>query len=257
MSQNTEIVRHMSQKRTKRTFLPVKRRSPRLVNKNEPGGFPTGLANPTGAVYEPGRIIWKFATTPISLEFNGGAIAGSARLVLLFWGDFWETAVSPSVSDIHQAVADILNSPYLSEMMQYGFRWLTLDPPLIVLKPDPPSPTFSRDDAKNMVWALIDDERFPEPDDDSGDGRIVYMVLAPQGSNYEDLSAGGAHGDAEDRDFLDVDHAWVGWVDFDSSLDRITEVLTHELVEILSDPEPTSGWQVTSPEGWMRSLTRA
>ncbi len=132
--------------------------------------------------------------------------------------------------------------------MQYGFASLTLDPATIVINPGPPFPTFSGDDAKDMVWDLIDDDRFPEPDDDGG--RIVYMVFAPKGANYEDSEAAGAHGEAVDYDFpFDVDYAWVGWCDY-GTLDAITEIFTHELVEILTDPEPYGGWTVEGmPEG--------
>jgi hypothetical protein len=236
----------LARSKAPRKFKP----NPRILPKfdaNPASGFPTGLTDPIGVINQPGRTIRKFVTVPISLAFDGGAIVGTARLVLLFWGDFWQTASNPSVSDVQQAVSDILNSPYLSEMAQYGFRGLTLDPPRIVHKPGPPFPTFSGDDAKNMVWDLIDDDVFPEPDDDSGEGRIVYMVFAPPGTAYEDTGAGGAHGEASDYDFpFDVDYAWVGWVDH-GNLDMITSFFSHELVEILSDPEPFSGWHVTSP----------
>jgi hypothetical protein len=211
MPKSRQPIHIVSKRRGKRQF-PTHKRVFSGVNANAPSGLSTNLTNPSGMLWEPGRMIWKFPTPPVSLTFDGGAIVGTARLVLLFWGDFWQSASNPSVADIYQAVVDVLNSPYLSEVMQYGFRWLSLDPPHIVNKPGPPYPTFSSDDAKNMVRDLIDDDKFPEPDDDSGDGRIVYMVFAPQGSTYDDRTASGAHGEATDYDFpADIDHAWVGW----------------------------------------------
>jgi hypothetical protein len=36
-----------------------------------------------------------------------------------------------------------------------------------------------------------------------------------------------------------VDHAWVGWIG-NGSLDFVTDVFSHELVEAISDPEPDS-----------------
>jgi hypothetical protein len=214
---------------------------PRHPNPLAPGQIPSGLTSPTGYVVEPGRTIWKFPAPPVRLHFGGGAIITSSRLVPLFWGDFWRAASNPSVGDIHQAIAQILASPYLSEVIQYGFESLSLDPARIVVSPGPSSPTFSGVAVKDMIWDLIDDGQFPEPDDG---GRNVYMVIAPQGTRHDNPDDAGAHGDAEDYDFpFDTDHAWVGWCNY-GTLDDITEILTHELVEILTDPEPYDGWTV-------------
>lgn len=230
----------ITRRRVKRKFRPSEL-YPRDSNPLAPGQIPVGLNDPTGSIGKPGVTIWKFPTVPIQLHFDGGAIVTHARLAPLFWGDFWKTASNPSANDIHQAIASILQSPYLCEVMQYGFQSLSLDAGMIVTSPEPSFPTYSGSDVKDMVWDLIDDDRFPEPDDDGG--RIIYMVFAPPGSNYEDAEAAGAHGEARDIDIFDVDYAWVGWCNH-STLDGITETFTHELVEILTDPEPYGGWTV-------------
>jgi hypothetical protein len=225
-----------------RRFAPAFPRSYRS-EVDMPGGIPSGLSSPNGSVVEPGRRIWKYPTPPTSLSFEGGAIVGTARLVLLFWGEFWQTATNPSVADIHQAADEILNSPYLREMTQYGFLGLSLDPPTIVLRPGPAFPTYSSSSVRDMVWALIDDDVFPEPQDDNG--RIIYMVFAPQGTRWEKLEDGGAHGQAKDIDFPGfVEYAWVAWVNH-GTIDQITATFTHELVETISDPEDHErGWVV-------------
>ena len=72
------------------------------------------------------------------------------------------------------------------------------------------------------------------------------LVIAPVGSKFDDTSARGAHNDALDDDVtevLDRDHAWIGW-SHHGTLDSISQVLSHELLEIISDPEPDSGWQM-------------
>jgi hypothetical protein len=171
---------------------------------------------------------------------SGGQIVGTATLQLLFWGNFWEQATNPSAGDITNAVAAILNSPYLSQLDQYGLKSLSLGPSTIV-HVDVPSPTFSSDDAFDMVWDLIDQGTFPEPDEPGG--RNVYMVFAPAGTQNDDANRRGAHSDPTDVDLFDVDHAWVGWINH-GSLDFITQVFSHELVEILTDPEPNTGWQM-------------
>jgi hypothetical protein len=228
----------------KRRFAPA-RLHQRSANPRAGGPIPSGLSNPVGALGGPGVTIWKFITPPTALSRGLGPIVTTARLVPLFWGDFWRTATDPSVADVHQAIEQLLLSPYLSEVSQYGFQSLTLDPPLIVVTPGPRFPTYSGDSVRDMVWDLIDDDRFPEPDEDGG--QIVYMVFAPQGTVYDvgaDVAA-GAHSDAKQYTFpLDWDHAWVGWCNHDT-LDGITEIFTHELVEILTDPQPYGGFTVT------------
>ena len=239
MPSPSQVHHVLSRRRAPRRFSAAGLR-PRAANPAAPGEIPSGLTEPTGSITEPGRTIWKFATPRVQMHRGLGPVVTTARLVPLFWGGFWQSAGNPSVGDVHRAIADILASPYLSEVMQYGLQSLSLDPAMIVIAPGPPSPKFSGEDAKNMVWDLIDDDRFPEPDEDGG--RIVYMVFAPLGSRYDDSGAAGAHNDATDYDFpFDTDHAWVGWCNHDT-LDGITEFFTHELVEILTDPQPYGGW---------------
>ena len=184
--------------------------------------------------------IYVFQEIPNHLSYRGGPVVGAASLQLLFWGDFWNTATNPSLEEVTEAVSAIIDSPYLSELAQYGFQSLTLNTPLVVTQPGPSVPMFSGENVKDMVWDLIDNDIFPEPDDEGG--RIIYVVFAPRGANYEASDAGGAHGDAVDIDFPGTtDHAWVAWVNH-GSLDDITSTFSHELVETITDPEPSSGW---------------
>jgi hypothetical protein len=240
--------------------VPVNRRGASRSRRRYPGPdrllagqVPADLSVPSGHLIEPGREIWEYPTPePRSPHYGGGAIVDNARLVLIFWGDYWKTATEPSLWDIYVAASQILGSPYLSELEDYGFQSLTLDPP-IILSPGPPTPTYTGSDAKNRVWDLIDDGHYPEPDEDNG--RIVYMLFAPPGATYSSddpsIPAAGAHGDAIDYDFpFDIDRAWVGWVDHGYTLDSITPVFTHELVEIITDPEPDSGYTMEgAPDG--------
>jgi hypothetical protein len=174
---------------------------------------------------------------------TGRQVVGSATLQLLFWGGFWEKAAVPSTGDVTNAVARILASPYLSQLDQYGFTGLTLGPSTLVYA-DVPSPTFTDDDVNNMVWDLIDQNTFPEPEDPGG--RNVYMIFAPAGTQNSNAGYRGAHGAAKDNDKFEFDvnySAWVGSVNH-GSIDFITQVFSHELVEILTDPEPNSGFQM-------------
>jgi len=203
--------------------------------------IPSGLTAPTGALHEGDLEIFTYPTQPLQAVYNQGAVVVGANLQLLFWGTFWETASAPSTGDIEQAVRTILASPYLSEVSQYGFSDLTLNPSRIVTAPAPPSTSYSSDDVGNMIWKLIDDGTFPTPD--SSDRRNLYVVFPPQGSVYGDSSDSGAH-TASRRSPFDVNYLWFGWVNY-AGIDTLTAVFSHELVEMITDPEPRSGWTTT------------
>ena len=142
---------------------------------------------------------------------------------------------------VTNAVNGILASSYLLEMSQYGYQQAWVRGSTIVTSPAPPA-NYSFDDIGNLVWNLIDDNKFAEPDDNGG--RILYMVFMPEGTT-QPAGQRGAHGDPNDYDFpFDIDYAWVGYISY-GSLDYITDVFSHELVEAISDPEPHSpAWEM-------------
>jgi hypothetical protein len=113
---------------------------------------------------------------------------------------------------------------------------------MIVTNPAPPG-TFGDSDVEDLVWALIDDNRFPEPDEPGG--RNLYMVFLPPGASYGPGGIRGKHIVASDFDFpADIDHAWVGFVLF-SQLNTILSTFTHELAEMCTDPEGDA-WNVSA-----------
>ena len=92
-----------------------------------------------------------------------------------------------------------------------------------------------------MVWALISDNVYPEPDDEAR----IFMVFTPPSTLYaKAATADAAHDYDDEPDLLSPDIIWVGWVDY-GPLDQITGAFSHELVETISDPEPSSGWTVS------------
>ena len=134
MPSPSQVHHVLSRRRAKRRFSAAGLR-PRAANPAAPGQIPSSLTDPTGSITEPGRTIWKFATPRVQMHRGTGPVVTTARLVPLFWGDFWQSADNPSVGDVHRAIADILASPYLSEVMQYGLQSLSLDPAMIVIAP--------------------------------------------------------------------------------------------------------------------------
>jgi hypothetical protein len=179
-----------------------------------------------------------------SASFSGGPRVTDISLVPIFYGSRWLVS-SPSYVDVMTGIATVLDSPYLSQLDQYGFQSLSLKPPVLKIA-NPPS-RHSTDDPGNIVWDLIDNDVFPEPD--NADGHNIYMVFYPQGTSVSNPRFCAWHDRYSDYDFpFDVDWAWVGGIDFpaggtsDQALNNIIKAFTHELVETLTDPRGDEGW---------------
>jgi hypothetical protein len=180
---------------------------------------------------------------PINVSNGGGAIGTGLPVQLIFWGSAWnQAATSPSAGAILSSVQTILRGPWMAGLRQYSVRRCNFGGAIVVTSPAPPG-TYNDGDVQDLVWALIDDNKFPEPDDSGG--RIIYMVFMPPGTTYGPGGIRGKHLVASDYDFpFDIDHAWVGFVVFNSSIGQITSTFCHELAETCTDPE-SDAWTVT------------
>jgi hypothetical protein len=179
---------------------------------------------------------------PISASNGGGAIGTGLPVQLIFWGSAWNQAsTNPSAGVILSDVQTILRSPWISGLRQYGIRRCTFGGAIVVTSPTPP-PTYNDSDVQDLIWVLIDDNRFPEPDDPGG--RNLYVVFMPPGSTYGPGGIRGKHLVASDYDFpADIDHAWVGFI-VTNTLNPLLSTFCHELAEMCTDPE-SDAWTVT------------
>lgn len=231
-------------------------RKPKVLKGNPAPGCNWAPAKPASVVNNGNISICRYfvsgdATATDSVSDNGGPRVVDTALVPIFFGLAWSAAV-PTIANVMDAIGRILASPYLSQMDQYGFNSLTLSQPVQAVR-NPSMPTYKDGDAGDLVWRLIDSNVFPEPDDG---GRNVYMVFYPPGTTIDSADRCGAHSVYSDYDFpFDIDYAWVGYAEFNQSngkpLDNMTKTFSHELIEIISDPEPDSD----NDEGWQMDRT--
>ena len=115
---------------------------------------------------------------------------------------------------------------------------------MVVTAPAPPS-SYGDGNVEDLVWALIDSNKFPEPDESGG--RNLYFVFMPPGTTYAPGGIRGKHVVASDYDFpADIDHAWVAFV-LTNTLSQILSTFCHELAEMCTDPEGDA-WTVTGGE---------
>lgn len=190
--------------------------------------------------------------TNTALSFGGGAIATGAPVQLIFWGSAWnQPTTSPSANDIINAVQNILAGPFMSGLLQYGINRSPYRGAIIVTSPEPPfiPDTFLDRDSniEDIVNALINNGTFPEPDEDNG--RNIYFVIMPPNTKYNsNRNIGGAHFYFSSGSLIDVDNVWCAWIG-NGSIEQMTKVFGHELVETCTDPED-DGWTVDGePDG--------
>jgi hypothetical protein len=184
-----------------------------------------------------GGTLLKYAPTksPTDLTFQGGSIAPGVPVQLVFWGDWWNGDGQGLRSDLESAVQNILAGPYTSALDQYGISKPSYRGPGHVAGGSPQQ--FGWSDVQKFIQGLIDGNVFPEPDEDGG--RNGYFVMMPAGSTDTSPSGPcGAHGEQVDTGIwgIDPDHTWVAYIN-NGSLDAMTSCFSHELAELLTDPE--------------------
>lgn len=184
-----------------------------------------------------------------------GPVLDNMQVHLVFWGSAWSTAASPSADEVTAAVTRLLASAYMAGLAQYrDIRGAALHGTTSATSSDPPDP-FTSDHVSDLLSGLISDHSLPEPDEV---GQLLYCVIMPPGVACQDSSVIGEHSYFWSWGFdvpfdPDLGKAHYAWVTNDGSLDGVTTILSHELVESASDPEgnavlgdpgicPGAGW---------------
>lgn len=179
--------------------------------------------------------------TDLNVVSHGGAIAPGVPVQIIFWGSEWTSGAPSGLStNFFNAVALLLAGPFYTGLKQYGIgaRPVIRGSAIYVTAPNPPG-SFDDSTIGDLVWNMIDQGIFAEPDESGG--RNAYIVIPAPGSSYGPGGALGAHSSPTDYDFpFDVDTAWVAWVGA-SDLNTMTRAFGHELAELCTDPEG-DGW---------------
>jgi hypothetical protein len=164
----------------------------------------------------------------------------NVHVQLIFWGAWWND--NPLAQSVNDALANLLAGPYMTYLAQYDVR--RGDIRGVTFAGDSEPGTFDMSDVKAFILGLIDDDRLPEPDEQ---WPIVYAVIVPPPPNAtsKDPGLSGANSKTTwvDRDIGDDDDdpVYCLWAGNDGTLDFVTTVLSHELVEIATDPNEGDG----------------
>src|SRR2546421_7540314 len=99
-----------------------------------------------------------------------------------------------------------------------------------------PQMTFSSDDVSNFLKDLINMQTVPGPNDVD---QLLYCVIMPVGVSSDQSNVIGEHF-SPDEDIL------CAWVMNDGTLDSVTTLFSHELVEACTNPHG-DGYQFDAP----------
>jgi len=165
---------------------------------------------------------------------HGGRVLRTAQIYLLYWGGHWPTTgiYFPTTGQITAAFRTLLTGPYLSGLAEYrGIRPAVLRGSTVVTTAEPHN-GFDDHDIADFLNAQLDAGVVPSP---GPDNQTLYIVVLPVG-----ISAGGyryefdGEHDYYQRHGQRIHYVWTA----DSgSLDGATRIMSHELVESLTDPE--------------------
>ena len=181
---------------------------------------------------------------------GGGPVGDGLPVQLLFWGSWWAGPGSAHAAEIENQVKQMFSSPYFSQLSQYGVSPPTWRGTLFVTKPDPPAQDGDSMAGFKLFTDLIDDGTLPDPEDEL----FAPVILMPQGFGTQTNPAGQTWAGLHRGELSyfwplpDFDWYWYAEITFSDNADDTSRIVSHELVELLTDPQQ-SGWSRAAPAG--------
>jgi hypothetical protein len=171
---------------------------------------------------------------------NGGPVLENARIQLVFWGNAWAAnpAPTPSANQVATGMTNLLASPYLSALSQYrnNLGQASLRGTTMVTNSNPQNP-FSDQNVIDMLTGLLNNGTLPNPLFET----VLYMVVMPQGVNNTGSGFIGEHTffnfQVQLGFFTVTVPVHFAWITNNGTLDSVTTIMSHELVESITDPE--------------------
>jgi hypothetical protein len=223
----------------------------------------TGCTPATAAALKDPNTGGESGPPPAGTAFvNGpGKTLTNIHVQLILWGGWW--AGNPLAGQLTAALTNLFAGPYMSYLAQYGVRRGDIRGTTFATDSEPGT-AFTFQGVGNFVVSLLDDNRLPEPDDG---WPIVYAVIMPVNSAFQGdrrietvplppgtlslVNGANSRITWTDYDLGDVDNdpAYFLWTGNDGTLDYITTVLSHELVEIATDPNGGDGVRLVGCSG--------
>ncbi len=166
----------------------------------------------------------------INFTDHGGPVLANCQLQLIFWGSVWSNSGNtPSSTDVINAVHSIVTGQYMTGLNQYrGINKAVLHGTNVFTGSNPPNP-FSDTDVQNFITGCINAGALPDP---ASSDQLLYMVIMPPG-----VSAGGSFIGEHSYYTRNGVNVHYSWITNNGTLNYVTPILSHELVESVTDPE--------------------
>lgn len=177
---------------------------------------------------------------------NGGTVIQVVQLYLIYWGNAWTGSPTPSAAQITGACQTMLASSYMPGLAQYrGIGRGFVRGSATITSSNPPN-GFTDSNVSNFIDGQITAGTIPGPDVDN---QTLYCVVMPQGVNASNTSFIGEH-TFYTRSGKRIHFAWIT---NSGKLNDITTIISHEVVESVTDPEGSAFLGVAgtcSQGGW-------
>ncbi|HLK57800.1 MAG TPA: hypothetical protein VKU00_14635 [Chthonomonadaceae bacterium] len=161
----------------------------------------------------------------------------------IFWGSYWKTPTTVTQQNIEDALKSLVQSDYLVRLEQYGYSG-TVDLLTSIVTDEDLGRRFDRERVEEVIQKLLDtDSNITQPDTNQN----AYLVIVPPDVVFNPASANGAHSIFLDDQNRTVHYAWVTYslgAQIAVTVANFTAVCSHELVEMITDPE-LNAWQTS------------
>jgi hypothetical protein len=164
---------------------------------------------------------------------HGGPVLHTAQVHLAYWGSTWIASGTshPTPDQITTAITTLTAGPYLSGLAQYrNIKPAVLRGSTVITSSDPPR-AFTDDQVGDFLNSQIEAGLLPNPDPDD---QTLYIVVLPAGA----YAGGDSHFVGEHNYYTrHGQRIRFAWTADSASLVNATRIITHELVEAITDPE--------------------
>lgn len=163
---------------------------------------------------------------------NNGPVIQVLQLFLIYWGSAWTASPPPSLTSgqITAACNTMLSSSYMTGLAQYRGIGRGFLRGSAVITSSNPSSGFTDNQVANFIDGQITAGTIPGPDVDN---QTLYCVVMPNGINASTSSFIGEH-TYYTRSGQRIRFAWIT---NNGTLDYVTRIISHEVVESATDPE--------------------
>jgi hypothetical protein len=165
---------------------------------------------------------------------HGGPILHTAQIHLLYWGGHWPATgiYFPTTTQITAALQTLLVGPYLNGLAQYRHIQPAVLRSSTIVTTSNPHNGFDDHDIAAFLNTQFDAGVVPGPDPDN---QSLYLVVLPVG-----ISASGYRYEFDGEHDYYTRHGQrihFVWAAASGRLDSATRIISHELVEAITDPE--------------------